>query len=79
VHNVARQTRRLHPAASNLCVAINELGTHFDLLACSLPAHGPEVEHTCIGDDGSVLAHWSGNSSRASAVGTRAFSAPRAS
>lgn len=79
MNNAASQTKRLYPAASNLCVAINEVGTHFDLLACSLPAHGPETEHLCVGDDGSVLAQWSGNSSRAAAVETCAFSAARAS
>lgn len=58
MNNIDRQTRRLHPAALNLCVAINELGTHFDLLVCSLPVHGLDTEHACIGDDGSVLATW---------------------
>lgn len=65
--------------SSQLCTSIYEGASSFDLLVCSLQEHGPETEHLCVGDDGSVLAQWSGNSSRVTPVEARVFPTPRAS
>lgn len=43
----------------SLCSSVCEHEAMFDLLACTLPAHGPGTDHVCVGDDGSVLASWS--------------------
>ncbi len=47
-----------HVTSSQLCTSIYEGASSFDLLVCSLPVHGPGIDHACVGDDGSVLAIW---------------------